>query len=44
MSLTGHPGGAPTRVGTSMGDLTAGLFTTIGIVRRCTIARTPARA
>ncbi len=31
MSLTGHPGGAPTRVGSSMGDLTAGLFTTIGI-------------
>ncbi len=32
MSLTGHPGGPPTRVGSSMGDLTAGLFTTIGIV------------
>jgi CoA:oxalate CoA-transferase len=31
MSLTGHPGGEPTRVGTSVGDLTAGLFTTIGI-------------
>ncbi len=31
MSLTGHPGGPPTRVGSSMGDLTAGLFTTIGI-------------
>jgi CoA:oxalate CoA-transferase len=31
MSLTGHPGGEPTRVGTSMGDMTAGLFTTIGI-------------
>ncbi len=31
MSLTGHPGGPPTRVGTSVGDLTAGLFTTIGI-------------
>lgn len=31
MSLTGHPGGPPTRVGTSVGDLTAGLFTAIGI-------------
>lgn len=31
MSLTGHPGGEPTRVGTSVGDVTAGLFTTIGI-------------
>lgn len=31
MSLTGHPGGPPTRVGSSVGDITAGLFTTIGI-------------
>ncbi len=31
MSLTGHPGSPPTRVGTSIGDLAAGLFTTIGI-------------
>ena len=31
MSLTGHPGNPPTRVGSSMGDLTAGLFATIGI-------------
>jgi CoA:oxalate CoA-transferase len=31
MSLTGQPGGPPTRVGTSMGDITAGLFTAIGI-------------
>ena len=31
MSLTGHPGGEPTRVGTSAGDITAGLFTAIGI-------------
>ncbi len=31
MSITGHPGGPPTRVGTSVGDITAGLFTTIGI-------------
>jgi len=31
MSLTGHPGNAPTRVGTSVGDITAGLFTTIAI-------------
>ncbi len=31
MSLTGHPGGPPTRVGTSIGDITAGLFAAIGI-------------
>lgn len=31
MSLTGHGSGPPTRVGTSVGDITAGLFTTIGI-------------
>jgi CoA:oxalate CoA-transferase len=31
MSLTGHPG-APTRVGTSTGDITAALFATIGVV------------
>jgi len=32
MSLTGHPGGGPTRVGTSTGDITAGLFATVGIL------------
>ena len=31
MSLTGHPGGPPTRVGSSIGDLTAGIFTAMGI-------------
>lgn len=31
MSVTGHPGGPPTRVGSSVGDLAAGLFTAIGI-------------
>lgn len=32
MSITGKEGGEPTRVGTSVGDITAGLFTTIGIL------------
>jgi CoA:oxalate CoA-transferase len=31
MSITGHPGGPPTRVGTSIGDVTAGLFTAVGV-------------
>jgi len=31
MSITGQPGGEPTRVGSSIGDITAGLFTAIGI-------------
>ncbi len=31
MSLTGHPGNPPTRVGTSIGDLAAGLFALSGI-------------
>lgn len=31
MSLTGHPGSEPTRVGTSIGDIAAGLFTAVGI-------------
>ena len=31
MSLTGHEGSAPVRVGSSIGDITAGLFTIIGI-------------
>ncbi|MEE9279821.1 MAG: CoA transferase [Myxococcota bacterium] len=31
MSLTGQPDGAPARVGTSLGDIAAGLFTTAGI-------------
>ncbi len=31
MSVTGHAGTPPTRVGTSIGDITAGLFTVIGI-------------
>ncbi len=31
MSLTGQPGGEPARVGTSLGDIVAGLFTTVGI-------------
>ncbi|GAB4275986.1 MAG: CaiB/BaiF CoA-transferase family protein [Deferrisomatales bacterium] len=32
MSITGHPGGPPTRVGASIGDITAGLFTAVGIL------------
>ncbi len=31
MSMTGHPGMPPARVGTSVGDITAGLFSSIGI-------------
>ena len=32
MSVTGWPGGEPTRVGTSIGDIAAGLFTVAGIL------------
>jgi CoA:oxalate CoA-transferase len=32
MSITGPVGGPPVRVGTSIGDITAGLFTAIGIL------------
>ncbi len=32
MSITGQKGGKPTRVGPSVGDITAGLFTAIGIL------------
>lgn len=31
MSLTGHAGAEPTRVGTSIGDITAGLFTAVAV-------------
>ena len=31
MSITGEPGGQPTRVGTSIGDIAAGLFTAVGV-------------
>jgi CoA:oxalate CoA-transferase len=31
MSLTGPPGGPPTRVGTSVGDIAAALFTAVGV-------------
>ncbi|HEX9646490.1 MAG TPA: CoA transferase [Alphaproteobacteria bacterium] len=31
MSLTGHDGGPPTRVGTAIGDIAAGMFTAIGV-------------
>lgn len=36
MSITGELGGKPTRVGSSIGDITAGLFTTIGILTALT--------
>ena len=32
MSITGHPGGPPTRVGASVGDIIAGLYTAVGIL------------
>lgn len=32
MSVTGHEGGPPTRIGTSIGDLGAGLYTTVGVL------------
>jgi CoA:oxalate CoA-transferase len=32
MSITGHPGGPPTRVGASIGDITGGFFTIAGIL------------
>ncbi|MCY3651718.1 MAG: CoA transferase [bacterium] len=32
MSLTGEPDGGPVRVGTSVGDITAGLFAVVGIL------------
>ncbi len=32
MSITGHPGGPPTRPGLSLGDIAAGLFTAVGIL------------
>jgi CoA:oxalate CoA-transferase len=31
MSITGHVGGPPTRVGTSFGDIVAGMFTALGV-------------
>ncbi|MFN4259675.1 MAG: CaiB/BaiF CoA transferase family protein [Gemmataceae bacterium] len=31
MSITGQPDGPPTKAGTSIGDITGGLFTTIGV-------------
>jgi CoA:oxalate CoA-transferase len=32
MSVTGHAGGPPTRIGMSIGDIGAGLYTTIGVI------------
>ncbi|BEP28846.1 CaiB/BaiF CoA transferase family protein [Helicovermis profundi] len=39
MSITGSEGGKPTRVGPSVGDITAGLFTAIGILAALTNLR-----
>jgi CoA:oxalate CoA-transferase len=39
MSITGEPGGRPVRVGTSIGDIAAALFTTIGILAALVHAR-----
>ena len=39
MSITGEVGGSPVRVGTSIGDIVAGLFTTIGILAALCHAR-----
>jgi len=36
MSITGEKGGKPTRVGPSIGDIAAGMFTTIGILAALT--------
>ncbi|MCD5414392.1 MAG: CoA transferase [Clostridiales bacterium] len=36
MSITGEKGGKPTRVGSSIGDIAAGLFTAIGILTALT--------
>lgn len=32
MSITGHPGGSPTRVGASIADIVAGMYTAFGIL------------
>lgn len=39
MSITGEPGGSPVRVGVSIGDIAAALFTTIGILSALCQAR-----
>jgi CoA:oxalate CoA-transferase len=39
MSITGELGGAPVRVGTSIGDIAAALFTTVGILAALNHAR-----
>jgi CoA:oxalate CoA-transferase len=39
MSITGEPGGPPVRVGTSIGDISAALFTVIGILAALVHAR-----
>jgi CoA:oxalate CoA-transferase len=43
MSLTGHPDSPPTRVGTSTGDLSAGLFGVIGMLAALYDRRTTGR-
>lgn len=43
MSITGEPGRPPVRVGTSIGDITTALFTTIGILAALCHARATGR-
>jgi CoA:oxalate CoA-transferase len=43
MSITGEPDGKPVRVGTSIGDIAAALFTTIGILAALAHARATGR-
>ena len=43
MSVTGHPGSPPTRIGMSIGDIGSGLYATIGVQARYFIGSSQAR-